>query len=167
MPNALQYAGQAVIYGGLMVVIGFFADTPSYQHADPDEALIRLSFVHSGNAKGGCHNRTREELAKLAPNMRMKTVCPRKRLPLLVELDIDGKRIYKHILPPTGVRSTGPSMVYKAFPVPAGKHQITVLMRDSERKQGYDYITKKNVTLKPAQNLVIQFRAEERKFTFK
>jgi hypothetical protein len=167
MRKIMQYAGQAMIYVGLMFVIGFFADTPTYRHMDPDKALIRLSFVHSGNAKGGCHKRTKKELSKLAPNMRMKTICPRKRLPLLVELDVDGKRIYKHILPPTGVRSTGPSMVYKAFPIATGDHKITVLMRDSERKEGYDYITKKEITLKPAQNLVIQFRAEDGEFTFK
>jgi len=167
MRKSLQYAGQAVIYGGLMFVIGFFADTPTYRHFNPEKALIRLSFVHSGKAKGGCHTRTKEELSKLAPNMRMKKVCPRKRLPLLVELDIDGKRIYKHVLPPTGVRSTGPSMVYKAFPIAVGAHKITVLMRDSDRSQGYDYITKKNVTLKPAQNFVIQFRAEQNEFTFR
>ncbi len=166
MHKIMRYAGQAVIYGGLMFVIGFFSDTPTYHYFDADKALIRLSFVHSGKAKGGCHDRTREELLKLAPNMRMKTICPRVRLPLLVELNIDGKRIYKDVLPPTGVRSTGPSMVYKSFPINTGFHKITVKMRDSERKEGYDYITSTEVTLKPAQNFVIQFRAENRNFTF-
>jgi len=166
MPNMFQYAGQVVVYAGLMLVIGFFADTPSYQFFKPDHALIKVAFVHSGKAKGGCRIRTAEELSKLAPNMRMKKVCPRNRLPLMLELFVDGKQIYKDVLPATGFRNTGPSMVYKSFPVSTGHHKIMVRMRDSERTEGYDYTTETEVMLKPSRHFVIQFRAERGEFTF-
>lgn len=166
MPNLLQYAGQAVAYAGLMAVIGFFADTPTYNHFPAEKAMIKLAFVHSGKSEGGCRERTKEELSKLAPNMRLKKVCSRKRLPLVIDLTVDGKSIFKDVLPATGFRQTEPSMVYKSFPVPAGKHTIKIQMRDSDRKEGYDYETETEVTLEPTRHFVIQFRAELGEFTF-
>ncbi|MCP4936143.1 MAG: hypothetical protein GY927_18565 [bacterium] len=130
-------------------------------------AQIKLAFVHSGKHKGGCRDRTAEELSKLARNMRRKKVCPRQRLPLLVELEIDGKSMYKGELPPTGFRGDGPSVAYKAFPVAAGKHKVAIHMRDSDRKEGFDYSSNTEVMLKSARHFVIQFRAEEGEFTFR
>ena len=44
-------------------------------------AQIRLSFVHGGDRAEPCRRRTREELEKLAPNMRKPLECSRRRLP--------------------------------------------------------------------------------------
>ena len=43
-----------------------------------DEQLLKLSLSHAGARKEACHQRSAEELAKLAPNMRAPSVCPRE-----------------------------------------------------------------------------------------
>ncbi len=49
-------------------------------------------------------------------------------------------------------------MVYRRFPVKAGRHRIEVRMRDSARTQGFDYEGAFDVTLAPARHFVIDFR---------
>ena len=84
------WAGQAVLYGLFALAIGVFSHWPSYRHLAPELALIKLSLVHAGKPVGDCRQQTAEELAKLPPNMRAPTRCPRERSPVTVELDIDG-----------------------------------------------------------------------------
>jgi hypothetical protein len=45
----------------------------------PEEALIKLSFVHHGQRVAECRPYTADELAKLAPNMRAPLKCGRER----------------------------------------------------------------------------------------
>ncbi|OQY71510.1 MAG: hypothetical protein B6D47_06300, partial [Rhodocyclaceae bacterium UTPRO2] len=61
---------QALFYGLFAVIIGYFSTSPDYHHLDPDTALIKLSFSTQAEPVGECRERTPEELAKLAPNMR-------------------------------------------------------------------------------------------------
>ena len=42
----------------------------------PGEALVKLSFQHAGQRKEACRERSAEELAKLAPNMRAASRLP-------------------------------------------------------------------------------------------
>jgi hypothetical protein len=87
-------------------------------------ALIKLSFAH-GAQKEDCRPRTAEELAKLPPNMRRPMVCARERLPVAVELLLDGAPLYQAVLPPTGLAGDGPSRAYQRFAVPPGQHELT------------------------------------------
>ncbi len=166
MGNAFKYAGQAVVYGAIMLMLGYFATSPAYRHFPEGYALITMTFSHGGKPKGGCRRRTAEEIAKLPPNMRRPFDCPRNRLPVYVLLQVDGETVYEASLEPTGVQSDGPSRVYKGIKVAAGPHKITARMRDSERTEGYDYEREKNIVLKPAQHLVIKFRSEAGGFIF-
>jgi hypothetical protein len=166
MPSIVRYFAQAVFYTGMILVIGFFADTPSYQYFPPDMAMIKVAFAHGGKSKKGCHKLTGKELSKLAPNMRRKTLCSRERVPLLLELQIDGKTVFKGTLEPTGIRKDGPGRIYKNFKVATGPHKIVALLKDTKRGAGYDWIGEKEVDLKPVQQFVIQFRPEFGGFVF-
>ena len=165
--SPIKWLGQAAVYAAIAVVLGYFASAPAYRHFAADQALIKVTFTHGGQYKGGCRRRTAEELRELAPNMRKPFDCPRDRLPVVVELDVDDETIYSASLEPSGLHGDGPSILYKGFPVPAGEHRIAVRLRDSERTSGFDYETGITRTLKPSQLLVIQFRAEAGGFTFK
>jgi len=167
MHSLLRYAAQTVFYGGMILVIGFFADTPHYRYFPSDMAMIKIAFAHGGHPKNGCHKLTAAELAKRAPNMRRKTLCSRERLPLLLELKIDGEMVFKGVLVPSGIRNDGPGRVYKSFKVKTGLHKIVAKLRDSNRKEGYDWVGEKEVDIKPVQHFVIQFRPEFGGFLFK
>ena len=130
MNNVLRYAAQAALYAAFVAFIGYFSTSPHYTHLPPGEALLKLSFSHAGARKEACHDRSPEELAKLAPNMRAQTVCPRERAPVTVEVALDGTPLFRVIAPPSGLAKAGPSTVYRRVRVPAGQHRISARLAD-------------------------------------
>ena len=159
MNQALKYLGQGAFYVAIAALIGYFANAPSYSRVPADHALIKLSFAHGAKQKGECRRRTREELAELAPNMRKAMDCPRERLPVVVEFDLDGKTVYSDVLPPTGLSGDGPARAYQRFVVPAGSHRLAARLRDSDRTEGFDYVEEAEVDLAEGQSLAIDFNA--------
>ena len=166
MRNPMQYLGQAVAYVLFAVVVGYFSASPVYRYLDPDKALIKLNFSHAGQHKQECRRYTQEELDQLPPNMRRPMDCTRERVPLLVELEINGELQLKQSVPPSGIASDGAATVYEKFQVPSGTHTGSGRMRDSRREQGYDYATEKVVNVESGQVLVIDFEPETGGFKF-
>ncbi len=160
MTNAARYLGQAVLYALVAATLGYFSAAPSYTHFPPDQAMVRLSFTHGADRRGPCRQLTAEEMGQLAPNMRVPTVCPRERLPVHVELELDGALLYTAELPPTGLNSDGPSRAYESFAVPPGRHILTARLRDTDRSEGFDYDVSTEVDMAPGRHLVIDFRAD-------
>ena len=166
MGRIFQTAGQVIAYAMFAMVIGYFATRPAYTHLAPDKAVIKLSFSHAGQHKGECRQLTQEELNKLPPNMRRPMDCPRERLPLLIELELDGQLLYQDELPPSGLAGDGASTAYKKFPVDSGQHHLVARLRESGRTDGFDYEKEAEITLAPQQNFVIDFRPELGGFLF-
>jgi hypothetical protein len=155
--TALRYLGQVLFFAVVALVIGWFSARPPYARVPPDSALIKLSFAHGAEKKGECRKLSQEELAQLAPNMRRPTICPRERLPVDVEVVIDGALVYAERLPPTGLSGDGPSRTYARFVIPAGEHHLILRLRDTGRADGFDYETERRVTLAAGQNLAVDF----------
>ncbi len=153
-------AAQVVVYAAFAVMLGYFSVSPTYTRINPDFGVIKLSFSHAGQPETECRRRTQAQLDELAPNMRQAMDCPRRRVPLLVELDLDDERIYRAFLPPSGLSGDGASTVYKDFPVPAGEYTVVVRLRDSRREEGFDWRMERRIRILPRENLVIDFRAE-------
>lgn len=166
MTKPWQLALQALVYGLFALGIGVLSDTPSYTHADPAGAQIKLSFAHGGDPVTECRRRTREELLALAANMRKLEECPRERVSLHVVLVLDGETLYTDVLPPTGLRGDGPSKTYRRFLVPAGRHTVTLKLRDSRRASGFDHESTRQLDLKPGQNMSIDFKAAQGGFIY-
>lgn len=167
MVSALRYLGQGAAYALTAALLGLFSIYPSYQHFPPDKALLKLSLAHAGERAGACRRLTREELEKLAPNMRKPMECPRGRLPVRVELLLDGAPLYGASLAPTGLSEDGPSRAYERFTVEPGRHRLTARLIDSARAEGYDYERDEDIVLAAGQNLVIEFQAETGGFVFR
>jgi hypothetical protein len=124
----------------------------------PGVALLKLSFSHAGARKEACHERTPEELAKLAPNMRAQTVCPRERVPVTVEVALDGKPLFRVVAPPAGLAKDGASTVYRRVPVPAGRYRVTARLSDVPGGE-FNHSADTTVELAPGHVLVIDFDA--------
>jgi hypothetical protein len=161
MRSGLRLLGQAIGYAAFAVFIGYFAAAPAWSPADPSQAEIKLSFSHAGARVQECRRYTPEELAKIAPNMRRALDCPRERVPLVVELDLDGATLYRAVLPPTGVWKDGQSSVYRRFVVAPGDHRLAMRLRDSRRTTGFDHDKNVAIDLAPRQNLVVDFRPDK------
>jgi hypothetical protein len=166
MHRLVRYTGQLIAYALFAGVIGYFATRPAYTRLDPDLAVIKLSFSHAGAHREECRRLSQEELNALPPNMRRPTDCPRARVALLVELELDGAPLYREKLPPSGLASDGASTAYEKFSVAAGRHRLVARLRDSRRAEGYDYEKAADITLKPQQNFVVDFRPELGGFLF-
>ncbi len=155
------WIGQAALYALFALVIGAFSRWPVYHPIGANEALVKVSFSHTGKPVSECRKQTPEELAKLPPNMRAPMVCPRERSPVSVQVDVGGKPALRRVAPPTGLSHDGPSSVYLRLPVPAGEQRIAVRLNDDVRSSGFTYQREETVTLRASQILVIDFDAEK------
>jgi len=160
MARPISWIGQALLYGLFALIIGYFSSSPPYRHLPADQALIKLSFSHEGKLVSECRQRSAEELAKLAPNMRTPMDCPRGRSPVSVEIDLDGTPAYRHVATPSGLSKDGASTVYHRIPVHAGEHRLAIRLNDDARTAGFNYHREETVTLKPGKVLVIDFNRE-------
>jgi hypothetical protein len=161
MSTGLKYALQAVAYAAFAVVIGYFSTLPRYQHLQPDEALLRLSFKHPGKVAADCRQRTPEELAKLQPQFRTAMDCPRERSPVRVRVALDDKPLYDEAFPPAGLSRDGASSGYRRLPIAAGPHKLHVQFNDDARVQGFNYERSAEVVVRPGQVVLIDFNPEQ------
>lgn len=161
LTGIFKWGGQAVVYAGMALWLGYFANMPVYTHLDPELALIKLSVLHSAQRKGECRKRTQEELDALNPNMRKPYDCPRERLPIHIELLLDGKVVYDEVLQPAGLSKGSQTRAYRRIPATPGEHELTVRMVDSARTDGYDYSAAARVRLDAGHIFVVDFRAED------
>ncbi|MDH5593004.1 MAG: hypothetical protein OEY68_01250 [Gammaproteobacteria bacterium] len=167
MIKVFKLTGQLGLYGLFALVLGYFSTEPVYVHTTPDQAVIRLTFNHVGNLKEKCRRFTAEEIANTPPNMRQAMDCPRERLPVYLEMLLDGKQVYNKSIKPSGLSGDGEAVVNEKFIVSAGRHHLSVRMRDSHREQGFDYEKSEWMDIKSRQNMVISFIREKHSFVFK
>jgi hypothetical protein len=153
------WLGQVLLYGLFALAIGVFSQWPTYRHLGPEEALVKVSFTRVGKPVGECRTLGAEELAKLPPNMRQATVCPRERSPVTVEVDLDGHTVLRRTAVPGGVARDGASALYERIVVPAGEHRFAVRLSDDARARRAPYLREATVKLAPGQVLVIDFDA--------
>ncbi|HET7793523.1 MAG TPA: hypothetical protein VFL64_09065 [Rhizobacter sp.] len=159
------WAGQLLLYALFALLIGVFSRWPPYRHLASDQSLVKISFSHTGKPVSECLSQTPEELAKLPPNMRAPVRCPRERSPIVVELDIDGARVYQHTAKPSGLSKDGASSVYHRLALGAGVHRVAVRMKDDARSPGFNHMREETVMLAPAQILVIDFDTATQQIT--
>ena len=155
------WLGQAVLYALFALFIGVFSHWPTYRPLAEGQALIKISFTHTGKPVGDCRQLTEEEKAKLPPQMRPKQICPRERSPVSIEVSINGKTVLERTAQPNGLKRDGASSVYERIPVTAGAQKIVVALKDDVRAPGFTHRLEETVELKPSQVLVIDFSAEK------
>ncbi len=153
--------------GGLLslavvLAVAALSDRPRWRSLPENTALVRLSFTHSGVR--ACRNRTPEELATLPRNMRNAQLCDRRRAPVRIEMDIDGKTVFARDLPPGGLAGSGPSRVYRRVELPAGRYRLAVRMRDDPARSGFTHEAGFDIQLAPAQSVAVDFDATAGKF---
>lgn len=158
---------QIVLYAAFAVVVAWLATDPPYRYADPGTASIKVSLSHAADRIEPCVELTPEQIAELAMNMRRTEVCERERLPLVMELDVDGERVLEIVAQPSGLWNDGPSSIYERFSIAPGEHTITARLRDTAREDGWDYASTETVTLEAGRYFTVTFKAETGGFNFR
>jgi len=164
MSSVLRYPLQALSYALFMLVVWYFSAAPPYTRLQPDQAVITVAFAHAGKRLEDCHKLSREELARLPPNMRAPLDCPRERSPVTVQLLLDGKLFLEEVARAPGLYHDLGVDIYRSAKVPVGTHRLVVQMNDDARVEGPTYTYEGTVTLKPAQLLVVDFNSETGRF---
>ena len=164
--RVVRFIAQLALYVPLVALIGWFSSRPAFDVMASDQALLRVSFVHGAERKQPCRQRTAEELAKLAPNMRAALDCPRERAVVKVEVEVDGKTVLSRELPPTGLQKDGAVALSYRQPVAAGRHRVVARMLD--RAEGpFNYVAERTLDLAPGAMLIIDFSTEHGGFVFR
>lgn len=158
---------QFLLYVVFAVFIGYFSIAPRYQYADPGLASIKLSLSHAAKRVKECVTLTPDEINARARSGESLNECERERLPLTVEIEIDGETVLRVSAAPSGLWNDGPASVYERLNVAAGRHTITARLRDSARDNGWDYEYTETVELRPGRYFTVGFRAETGGFAFR
>ena len=158
---------QAMLYTAFAAFIGYLSVAPAYQYADPELAVIKLSLSHAADRVEECVKLTPDEINARARKGEPLNECERERLPLRVEVDVDGASAIRVTARPSGLWSDGPASVYERIGVQPGSHTITVRLRDSGRETGWDYEQTRVAELSPGRYFTITFRAENGGFEFR
>ncbi len=148
----------------LAVVLGVatLSAAPSWQGLPEGDALVRLSFTHSGVRN--CRPRTEAELAALPRNMRAPEICDRRRAPVRVEMRVDGALLLAADLAPSGLAGSGPSRIYHGVALPAGPHRIEVGLQDDPAAPGFAHEARFDIAPAPGASVAIDFDAAARGF---
>ena len=167
MSEYLKLPLQVIAYAAFAIATGYFATMPAYRYADPQAATVKVSLSHAADRTAACVQLTQEEIAALAANMRRTETCERQRLPLLLELDVDGEAVLVLEAQPSGIWGDGPSSVYERFELEPGTHRITARLRDTARAEGWDYTLTDEVVLESGRYFTVTFKAETGGFHFR
>ena len=158
---------QALLYVVFAVFIGYLSIAPAYQYADPGLAAIKLSLSHAADRVEECVKLTPQEINERALAGKPLSECERERLPLTIELEIDGVIVFRDEPRPSGLWNDGPASVYERIEVAPGSHTITARLRDSRRDTGWDYSHSDEVVLRSGRYFTITFRAETGGFRYR
>ena len=164
--KALRLLAQLALYAPLMAILGYFSTEPRFSAVAPDQALVRVSFIHATQRKQACRERSAEELAKLAPNMRAASVCPRERVPLAVVIELDGAPLFDTMVRPSGLAKDGSGTLYRRVEVPAGRHRVVAKLGDAPTP-GFGHVGEATVDLAPGAILLIDFDAKAGGWVFR
>ena len=167
MSKAFSWVLQFAAYAGFAIVVAWLATNPSYQYADPANATVKVSLSHAADRIEPCVELTPEQVAELAMNMRQTEVCERERLPLTLELDVDGERVLEIVASPSGLWNDGPASIYERFDLEPGTYTMTARLRDTARTDGWDYTSTEDVTLEAGRYFAVTFKAETGGFNFR
>ena len=92
--------------------------------------------------------------------------CKRERVPVYIEVMLDGENLLSKSYNPTGLAKDGSASIYERILVEPGQHQLIVKLRDSGRVEGFDYKSDTVINIEPKELFVIDFRKELGGFYF-
>jgi hypothetical protein len=156
----VKYAGQLAFFLVAALVTGFFSNQPAHRHFPSDMAQIKLSFSHGAQRVEECRRLTPEEIAELPAAERRPNTCARERVPIRVQMRLDGEVLYDREVDPSGLSADGPARVYREFLVRPGSHHLELRLRDNREKTGFDHQASFDVDLAPRRNLAVDFKPD-------
>jgi len=157
--SKLRLLGQLAAYGLIGAALVTLSHAPAYRPLEPGRSLVRLAVSHPGERLGACRERSAEELARMAPNLRAPLDCPRGRAAVQVRLELDGAPLVDETLAPGGLARDGMSTVYRRFEIGAGRHHLHVRVAERPDAPRARFERSLEVDLAPGQVLTVSLNA--------
>ena len=156
-----------MLFAAFAAFVYYFSSAPRYEYARPDLATVKLSVSHGAALVEPCVQFTVEEIAAMPLDDRRPAQCERERLPLTVELEVDGEVVVDIEAAPLGLSNDGPASIYERFTLQPGSHRITARLRDTDRAEGWDYTHTEDVTLEAGRYFTVTFKAATGGFVYR
>ena len=90
----MRYLGQVIAYGTFFGLVALLSIQPELRLLADEQAVVSLTFSHTGKRLGECRRLSQEEQMALPPNMRKPDECPRERHALSIRMLMDNKLLY-------------------------------------------------------------------------
>ena len=158
MAELNRYVAQALLYALFFVPLAYLTQQPTHRHMDDELAVLKIAVRHAGKIIGECVPVDGAANGHRPTNMQRPEICPRERSPLALELKLDGETLYRETVQASGLHNDGVSSMYRRFTVPAGKHQLELLMNDDVASEGPTWELRQELVLAPAQVVVASFK---------
>ncbi|HEX7037287.1 MAG TPA: hypothetical protein VF210_16060 [Pseudomonadales bacterium] len=167
IPAIARRAAQLAFMGASVAALAVLPGWPPYRTLPEDAAEIKVSLRHAGQLVGECRELPPEELARLPANMRAPLQCPRERSPLVVQVDVNGRRAIDATVEPQGLHADGRATLYRRLQVPAGPIEVEIRMKDDIRLSEFGYHGRFDGVLEPGRALIVDFDDQSDAFVFR
>ena len=149
----------AAIVTAFCLVTWFVSDAPystPYSGSAQHEPELVISFRHPGAVKLG-RLLTPEEKARYPAYLKRERVRLRERTPVRLRIHIDGEVVYEDLHRGSGLREDGDSIAIVRLNVPAGRHEVTVFLGDTEDVEEWSHQIASVVRFQPSRRSVLLF----------
>ena len=167
MHKTSRIIARFALFTAFALCIGYLSAAPGYEYGSSNRTTVKLSLSHATDRIKPCIRLTPQEIAALAPNMRTIERCERERLPLRVQLEIDGQTVVDLEAQPSGLWDDGAASIYERFEVSPGLHRVTARLRDTARNEGWDYSQTQEIDFIPGRYVSVTFQADAGGFAFR
>jgi hypothetical protein len=156
MKQLARHAGRLAAWALFLVVIAAFAVGPAFSPVPQGHGELKISMAHLAERIEPCRPLTEEERQALPPTRRVAEVCERGRVPTLVRVRLDGELIIDRRVKAAGWQEDGRAYLLEFQPLPAGRYELELALRDSPRQQGYDMQRRFSLALEPGDSALLE-----------
>lgn len=136
-------------------VLAWVSSLPYRTSFDAQPELV-VSINHKG-ALAEARQLTPEELAKRLPHMRNQATVSRSRLPVRLQIIVDGQVVHDAAHQPKGLKSDGPSIAIAHLAVSPGTHSVQVRIADGPDTNLWSREWSQLVEFEPRRRRVVLF----------
>lgn len=150
---------QLLAWSLLGLLIAAFADGPSFNPLPAGHGRLTLAVAHLSERIEPCRQLSERERMELPPTRRVTEVCERARVPVKIELIVNGRTLLARAFEPSGLHDDGRVYLVEAWPLPAGHYRaeltLTGRTEETSRHEVFEFF------LPPETNAVVDIEDHE------
>lgn len=143
MMKPAHIAIQLLVWAVLGLVVLALADGPSFDPLPAEHGQLTLAVAHLSERVEPCRQLSEAERMDLPPTRRVSEVCERARVPVRIELVVNGRTLLARKFQPSGFHDDGRIYLVEAWPLPAGDYRaeltLTGRTEDSSHHEIFEF----------------------------